>query len=119
MASLKQYVVLTLQWFKQEKTSELDEYWHGPVGLLRIKLEEVPAEVPHYTVRVVCKHDVMSNWKFPWAGGLRRYLSSVKHRKNLRCLLCDCPEFHPVSTCEHSAPPTKLYIRSQTKIYII
>ena len=81
-------------------------YWHGPLALLRLKLEAVPAEVPRSAFRVLCKHDVMSNWEFPLAGGLRRHLSSVKHRKNLHWLRCDCPEFRPVSTCEHSGPLT-------------
>ena len=83
---------------KKRGRVEWDRYWHEPLALLRLKLEAVPAEVRHSAFRVVCKHDVMSNWKFRLAGGLRRHLSSVKHRKNLHWLLCDCPEFHHVST---------------------
>ncbi len=66
-----------LQWFKKRGRVEWDRYWHGPLALLRLKLEAVPAEVPRSAFRVLGKHDVMSNWEFPLAGGLRRHLSSV------------------------------------------
>ena len=65
-------VLQTCSGSKKRGRVEWDRYWHGPLALLRLKLEAVPAEVPRSAFRVVCKHDVMSNWEFPFAGGLRR-----------------------------------------------